>query len=178
MLSASIAVSIVACPVIIITIGLRRAGPLRDVITKSHLQDLGRLTLSLSVFWVYIWYCQYMLIWYTNFPEETSYYLLRGSAPWSALSTTNLVLNWLIPFLVLLPRAACRSETVLLRVAVVIMVGHGLDLFLQVGPPLMGDQPVFGIWELGPLVAAVALFFFVTLRALRTSSSPKRIQGA
>jgi len=155
--------------VIIFVVTLRR-GPLRRIVTESHLQDLGRITMSLSVFWAYIWYCQYMLIWYTNIPEETTYYLLRGETPWNVLSRTSLVLNWLLPFLVLLPRAACRSETVLLRVAVVLLVGHALDLFLQVAPPLMGDTPAFGLWELGPLVAAVAVFFLVTLKALGTAS--------
>lgn len=154
--------------VIILAVGLRN-GPLRGVITESHLQDLGRLTLSLSIFWVYIWYCQYMLIWYTNMPEETSYYAIRSEAPWKVLTRASLVLNWLVPFLVLLPRTACRSSKVLVRVAIVILIGQALDLFLQVAPPLMGEDPVFGIWELGPLVAAVALFFLLTLRALRSA---------
>ncbi len=164
--------------VTIFAVGLRRTTSFRNIITGSHLQDLGRITLSLSVFWVYIWYCQHMLIWYTNMPEETSYYLLRNEAPWNVLTKANLVLNWLIPFLVLMPRAACRNETVMLRVAVAIMAGQALDLFLQVGPPLMGERPTFGIWEIIPLISALALFFLVTMKSLGTSSSVREENAA
>ena len=90
--------------IILIAIWLERAGPLRGVLNDSHLHDLGKLMFAFSVFWMYIWFSQYMLIWYTDMPEETSYFVLRGSGAWFALFILNTFLNWVIPFLVLLRR--------------------------------------------------------------------------
>ena len=62
---------------IVLAVVLCARGPLRGIFTDDHLHDLGKLLLGFSCFWMYIWFSQYMLIWYTNMPEETSYYLLR-----------------------------------------------------------------------------------------------------
>jgi len=146
---------------------LRWQGSLRGFVTDDHFQILGRLLLSLSVFWVYVWYAQFMLIWYAHIPEETVWYAARKQVPWSLLTPTILVLNWLVPFLVLLPKAACRSGQVLLRVAGVILVGHALELFLHVGPPVLGHEPIVGLWAVAPVVGAVSMFFYFTLTGLR-----------
>jgi hypothetical protein len=61
--------------VILLALWLERAGPLRGVLNESHLHDLGKLLFAFSVFWAYIWFSQYMLIWYTDIPEETSYFV-------------------------------------------------------------------------------------------------------
>lgn len=143
------------------------AKPFSDLVTKDQLHDLGKLMLSFSILWVYIWYCQWMLIWYSNIPEETGYYLARASGGWSALTVANLTLNWLVPFLVLLPRPARGSPAVLLRIALVLLVGRAVDLFVQIAPPLYDDLPMFGAWEAGPIVAGICLFFFITLKILR-----------
>jgi hypothetical protein len=126
---------------ILVLVHLRRSSPMRSYVTDEHLHDLGKLLLGFTVFWVYIWYCQYMLIWYTDLPEETSWYLARKAGTWGSLTAPNLILNWLVPFVVLLPRAAKRSEAVLVRVAWVVLVGHALDLYILAGPPLTPDCP-------------------------------------
>ena len=166
---AGISLSGIAMVTIIIVM-LRWSGPLRNVISHSHLRDLGRVMLCLTIFWSYLWYCQYMLIWYANIPEETAHYVARAEGSWQVLSWVNLLLNWLIPFLVLLPRKNCSNEAILLRVSGVIMVGQILDLFMQVGPAVMSKDPSFGIWELGPVIGAILLFFYLTLRALPRAS--------
>jgi len=147
----------------ILLILLRRAGALGGYVTDDHIQTLGRCLLSLSIFWVYIWYGQYLLVWYTNIPEEVSWYAARRGESWSILTPTLLVLNWIIPFVTLLRRDMCRSESVLLRISVVVMLGRAVDLYLGVGPPVLGDQPTFGVWEAGPIVGALAVFFYFTL---------------
>ena len=84
---------------IVLAILLRRRGPLRGSFTDDHMHDLGKLLLGFSCFWMYIWFSQYMLIWYTNMPEETSYFILRTHGPWGPLMIVNIVLNWIAPFL-------------------------------------------------------------------------------
>jgi len=150
----------------IVIVMLRRSGAMRNVITDNHYDDLGKIGIALSLFWGYIWYCQYMLIWYTNMPEETPYYFRRMQGSWQVLMWVNVLLNWAIPFFALMPKKARRSGAVLVRVAAVMLLGNAMHLFMLIAPPLMGDTPTFGLWELGPIVASVAFFFWVVLRGL------------
>ncbi|MAF66964.1 MAG: hypothetical protein CMJ84_15075 [Planctomycetes bacterium] len=145
---------------------LRRRGPMRAVVTAERMDDLGKILLSLALFWAYIWYCEYMIIWYTDIPEETGYYLLRRQGDWGTLLPVNLTVNFAVPFLVLMPRPWRRSSVILTRVAVLILVGHALDLFVMIAPPILGSDVRLGLWELGPLVGALALFGWILLRAL------------
>lgn len=150
----------------IVLVVLRRRGVLREAITKDVLDDLGKILLSLCLFWGYIWYCQYMIIWYSDMPEETGYYLLRREGDWSTLVPLNLLVNFAVPFLALMPRAWRRSGVVLARIAAWILCGHALDLFIMIAPPLMGGTPHIGVWELGPLAGALGLFGWIMVRRL------------
>ncbi len=150
----------------LLVIVLRRLGPLRDLVTVDHLHDLAKLLLGFSVFWAYIWFSQFMLIWYGNIPEESSYFHLRQRGSWEVLFVLNIFVNWIIPFLVLLPRTSKRNETVLLNVCLLLIAGRWLDLYLMVLPPLVGDEPKFGFYEALPFAGAVALFLLVAFRSL------------
>jgi hypothetical protein len=151
---------------ILIVLHLRREGVLRKVVSDDQLDDLGKIVIGFALFWGYVWFCQYMLIWYTNMPEETPYYALRHQGHWQVLTWVNVTLNWAVPFFVLMPKAARRSGAVLARVAVVMLVGQALNLSIQIEPPLVGAAPSYGLWEVGPVVGALALFFWCTLRGL------------
>ncbi|MFQ5627574.1 MAG: hypothetical protein ACE5I1_02340 [bacterium] len=151
--------------VAVLLVILRRAG-FAHIFTADHLHDVGRLLMSFSVFWVYMWVSQHMLIWYSNIPEETSYYVFRHFGGWGSLSFLNVVLNWLIPFVVLLPRASKRNDKIMLYIAVVVLIGHWLDLYIMVMPTAFGAEPTLGIWEIAPLAGVMALFFWATFRTL------------
>jgi hypothetical protein len=156
---------------IVLTVSVRRSGAMRDVISRDHLDDLGKLAIALSLFWVYIRYCQYMLVWYTNMPEETGWYIARGVGVWAVLQPVNVVLNWAVPFFVLMPKQARRNPTIMVRVAAVMLVGHAVDLYLLAGPPILGPDPSSAVWELGPIIGAIALFFLIATRALSKPSA-------
>ena len=149
----------------VVVVVVRRMG-YGEFFRDDHLCDLGRLMLAFSIFWVYLWVSQHLLIWYANIPEETSYYVVRHRESWGALSIVSVVLNWGVPFVLLLPRASKRSEPVLLISAGSILIGHWLDLFIIVMPPKFGDAPPIGIWEIGAFTGILALFFFVVFRSL------------
>ncbi len=149
----------------ILAVWLERLGPLRDILTEEHLHDLGKLLFAISTFWMYIWFCQYMLIWYANIPEETSHYVRRLHGFWEPVFILNFLLNWAVPFLVLLHVPAKRSRSLLVKVCWVILVGRWVDLYLMIMPPVVGEQPVFGIWEVGMMAGAAALFFLGIFRA-------------
>jgi hypothetical protein len=147
-------------------LGLRSTSALRGVVRDEHLHDLGKLLFAFSTFWMYIWFSQYMLIWYSNLPEEATYFVHRRTDLWLPLFYLNVMLNWVVPFVALLSKPAKRGP-LLACAAVSVVAGRVLDLYLMVGPALSTGGPRFGIWELAPFVAACGLFVVVFSRAFR-----------
>lgn len=150
---------------------LRQRKPLNAVITLHHLHDCGKLMFAFSTFWMYLWFSQYMLIWYANLPEETSYYVQRLHGLWQPLFLLNLALNWVIPFFALLPRSHKQSPGILAKVSLVLLAGRWLDLYLMIGPTVFGVRPRVGVWEVGCAAAAVGVFGMTFFRAFRGASA-------
>ncbi len=125
--------------VVLIVLGLRRAGYLRHTITMEHLHDVAKLMFGFTVFWAYIAFAQYFLIWYGNVPEETQFYLLRRNGAWNAMSMLLPVLYFGVPFFMLLPRAHKRSPAWLAVISVWILVMHAFDLYWEGMPVLHPD---------------------------------------
>ncbi|MHB8872924.1 MAG: hypothetical protein ACYC8T_04490 [Myxococcaceae bacterium] len=168
MLSAS------TCVIAVVTVLLKRAGRLPGV-TANHLHDLGKLMFGFATLWAYMWLSQYLLIWYSNIPEETSYFLQRTQGGWSLLFWANLVLCWALPFFMLLPRSAKRSETNLLWAAGFLLAGRWLDLYLMAAPGNAAESPGLGVFDLAGALAIGALFILVVARAL--ASAPLVARG-
>jgi hypothetical protein len=150
----------------LIVILLKRMGPFEHVVTSDHLHSLGKLIFAFSTFWMYIWFSQYLLIWYSNIPEEATYMVHRQEGSWLVFTIVNVVFNWAIPFIALLPAWTKKSEGFLLRVCIIIMIGRWIDLFWMIIPPFMKDAPVVNIWELAPLMSAISGFFYITFKVL------------
>lgn len=124
---------------VLLVLGLRAAGYLRNTITMEHMHDVGKLMFGLTVFWTYIALSQYFLIWYGNVPEETQFYLLRRNGAWYPMSILLPILYFVVPFFVLLPRAHKRSPKWLAFAAAWILVTHAYDLYWQIMPVLHTD---------------------------------------
>jgi hypothetical protein len=152
---------------IIVAVWLASAGPLRHMLRDDHLHDLGKLLFAFSTFWMYIWFSQYMLIWYANIPEETVYFVARTRGPWEPLFFANVALNWAIPFVVLLRRDTKRHRTTLVRVAAIVLIGRWLDLYQMVLPPVLGGTPRLGVLEIGLAAGGAAVFVLALFRGLR-----------
>ncbi|HXG58509.1 MAG TPA: hypothetical protein VNL91_05775 [Thermoanaerobaculia bacterium] len=116
-------------------------------ITSDHLHDIGKLLFAFSTFWMYIWFSQGMLIWYTNMPEETSFYAVRAYGNWGVLFWAVVGLMWIVPFFVLLSEPAKRNRTILMRVAIAVLIGHWLDLYVTI-VPASSPEPHLNGWEL------------------------------
>jgi len=154
--------------ILLLVIMLRRMGPLKEAVSLEHVQDLATLVFSFSCFWAYLWFSQYMLIWYANLPEETGYYMTRHTSLWATLSLANLAFNWVIPFVMLLSRKMKRNEKLLAWVCGLVLVGHWLDLYIMVQPVFFPEGPALGLFELAPPIATLALFFWVFYEKLGT----------
>jgi len=148
---------------------LKEHGFMKDSVSDHQLHDLGKMLFAFSTFWAYIWVCQYLLIWYGNIPEEVSHYITRTSGPWIYLFALNLLVNWVIPFLVLISvRAKCTGK-VLKLIAVLLLCGHWLDLYLLVMPSVW-KTPRIGFTEIAIVGGCIALLFLVFVRALNKAS--------
>jgi len=124
------------CAFTILTIiYLKGKGFLANV-TKEHLHDLGKYMFGFSVFWTYCWFSQYMLIWYGNVGEETIYFRERLDS-FPVLFYANLVINFLVPFFILMRNDTKRKYGTLIFVSVVLIFGHWIDMFLMLKPGIL-----------------------------------------
>ena len=155
---------------LVFLVWLKRKGIFGEEINRDHIQDISKFMFGMSTFWMYIWYSQYVLIWYTNIPEETAYFTLRMTGSWLPLFIVNPRLNWVSPVHVLMAREPKRNFTMASRIAVLILVGRGIDLYLMIYPPLLDSGPRIGLPEVGVLLVTVGLIGVVVVRALGGAS--------
>ncbi|MEO0776229.1 MAG: hypothetical protein AAF146_06685, partial [Bacteroidota bacterium] len=102
-------------------------------VTAEHFHDIGKYLFGISVFWTYLWFSQFMLIWYANVGEETGYFLLRRDN-YTFIWYANLVLNFVLPFLVLMRNDTKRKFGTLAFVSIIVLIGHWIDFFMMVKP--------------------------------------------
>ena len=172
------------CLTILLMLFLKANGHFQNF-NNEHLHDLGKLLFAFSIFWTYLWFSQYMLIWYGNVGEETGYYLTRIKE-YPILFYGNLIINFALPFLVLMRNSTKRKNGTMIFVTVMVFIGHWVDLFQLIKPGALhtahelashgheaaahghgGGLPVgFGfphLLEFGTMLGFVGLFFLVVL---------------
>lgn len=149
---------------VLLTLYLKSLGYLPKV-NDSHIHDLGKWTFATSFLWSYLWFSQFMLIWYANIPEETTYYIMRIEN-YKVMYFTMFLINFAFPMLILMSREAKRHAGILAFVGVIILIGHWFDVYVMVAAGSMGDSAKLGILELGMAVLLVGFFIRVILNNL------------
>jgi hypothetical protein len=150
------------------TVVLKRRGafgPGGVQIGGEPIHTLGTMLLAFCTFWAYIWVCQYLLIWYGNIPEEVTYYLRRSNESWLPLFLGSFVINWIIPFFTLLPRKNKRNLRVMMGIAILVLVGRWLDLYIMVMPSHW-EAPRIGILEIAMAAGSGGLIYLLVVRGL------------
>ncbi len=150
-----------------VTIYLKSKGYLPDV-NNSHIHDLAKFMFGISIFWTYLWFGQFMLIWYANIPEEVTYFVTRIEdyrLPFFGM----VVMNFVFPLLMLMNSDYKRVNWFVIMAGIVILCGHYLDIFIMVMPGTVGDQWYIGIPEIGAIMFFAGLFIFWVFRALATA---------
>jgi len=153
-----------AAVITLIVIILHKYGYLQ-VLNRSHLHDFTRYMFMLAIVWGYFTFAQFMLIWYGNIPEETSYYVHRWHGPFQVLFYASIVLNWFIPFLFLMPRSTSRSKIVMVPVIVLLLLGQYVELYYEIWPATLHEAK-FGLLEIGTWLGYAGLFTLVVITYL------------
>jgi len=149
---------------------LKKQGYLPDL-NESIIHDLGKWVFAFSVVWTYMWFSQFMLIWYANIPEEVTYFMERIELPnYNFLFWFSAAINFVIPTIVLMSRDAKRNTNFLIFASVTILIGHWINSYLLFAPGTLHDHGHLGFTELGMGLGFLGLFLFIVFRSLTTRS--------
>lgn len=135
-------------------------------LNNSHIHDLAKWMFAISMLWAYLWFSQFMLIWYSNIPEEVTYFVKRFEGSYGVPLIVMFFINFAVPFYVLIARDAKRNPAFIIPVAFLIFVGHFVDVYLLVIPGTMHDHNHFGWMEVGMFLGFLGLFTYSTFNAL------------
>lgn len=146
------------------TLYLKNKGVL-EFVNTSHIHDLAKFMFGLSIFWTYLWFSQFMLMWYSNIPEEVTYFIFRieeYNLPFFGM----LVLNFVLPILLLVNTDFKRLSWIIVMAGTCIIVGHYLDFFNMIMPGTVGASWFIGAAEIGSVFFFGGLFIFVGFSAI------------
>ena len=148
----------------LITIYLKSKGYL-EFVNDSHIHDLGKFMFGFSVFWTYLWFSQFMLIWYSNIPEEVTYFMTRiedYNLPFFGM----VVMNFIFPLLILMNSDYKRFNYFIVMAGIVVILGHYMDVYNMIMPSAVGDQWFIGVAEIGGFLFFLGLFIFIVFSEL------------
>jgi hypothetical protein len=141
-------------------------------ITQDHLHSLGQLIFGFSIFWTYVWFAQFLLIYYANLPEEAVYFYKRWEPEFKPWFWLNIIINFGTPVLLLMSRDAKRLTSRLKWVCIVLLLGHWLDYYMMIMPGTVGAEGRgFFFEEVGTAIGFAGLFVYGMLTALSTFKS-------
>ncbi|MBK9146524.1 MAG: quinol:cytochrome C oxidoreductase [Flavobacteriales bacterium] len=150
---------------VIMVLYLKRKGYLPQV-NNSHIHDMGKWVFAISFLWTYLYFSQFMLIWYANIPEEVTYFQDRIDHH-PGLLWTIFFINFAVPMVMLMSRDAKRNPRFLIGVGTVIFIGHWMDVNLMVMPGANGHHfHGLGLLDAGLFVLFLGAFIRVVLGTL------------
>jgi len=149
---------------VITTLYLKKLGYLEKV-NESHIHDLGKWTFATSFLWSYLWFSQFMLIWYANIGEEVTYYQMRIEN-FKVVYFAMFIINFAFPMLLLMSRDAKRHAGILTMVGLVILIGHWMDVYIMVSAGSLGVNAKLGFLEVGMALLLTGSFIYVILNNL------------
>jgi hypothetical protein len=137
-----------------------------EYVNEEHLHDLGKFMFAFSIFWCYLWFDQFMLIWYANISEETVYFQPRFNGPYAGIFYLNFIINFVCPLLILMKRGSKRNWGTVTFMSVLLIFGHWLDFFQMVfpGQHISPDRVPMNLFDFGIALGFVGLIMWQTAR--------------
>jgi hypothetical protein len=160
--------------IVILTLYLISKGYLKDI-NSSHLHDAGKWVFALSFLWSYLWFSQFMLIWYSNIPEEVTYFITRiehYKVPFFGM----FIINFALPMIMLMSRDAKRNPRFLITIGTIIFIGHFIDTYMLITPGVLFEHWHFGLFEIGLFLGFTGLFINRILSTL--TKAPLMVQNS
>ncbi|GAA3556848.1 quinol:cytochrome C oxidoreductase [Snuella lapsa] len=148
----------------LVTLYLKSKGHL-EFVNENHLHDVAKFMFAFSIFWTYLWFSQFMLIWYSNIPEEVTYFVTRFQ-DYKLPFLGMVAMNFVFPILLLMNADYKRVPWFVVLSGIVILVGHYIDIFNMIMPATVGDRWFIGVPEIGAVLLFAGLFIFVVFTAL------------
>ena len=148
----------------LVTMYLKSKGHL-EYVNDSHIHDLAKFMFGFSIFWTYLWFSQFMLIWYANIPEEVTYFITRIE-DYKILFFGMVVMNFVFPILILMNSDYKRVNLFVIMAGLILLIGHYIDIFVMVMPATVGTSWFIGLPEIGAMLFFLGLFIYVVFSAL------------
>lgn len=171
---SGIVIAALACATIF-AIPLKEKGYLHSDLNNEHLFSFGALLFAFVNFWAYIAFSQYLLIWYADLPEETTWFLTRWQGSWAYFSIFLIVIHFLVPYIILLSQPAKMDPKRLKFSAVWLLFAHLFDLFWLIMPSVQSMEHgyIFSWIDLVFPIAAVGIVIILfTLKAKNNNLIP------
>ncbi len=150
---------------VIVVLYLKSKGYLPQV-NNSHIHDMGKWVFAISFLWSYLWFSQFMLIWYADIPEEVAYFQTRIDE-FTVPFWTMFFINFAVPMVMLMSRDAKRNPRFLIGIGTIIFIGHWVDVYLLVVPGALGHAHWHPGWlEVGMFAFFLGIFVYRVLTTL------------
>jgi len=154
--------------IILMVLYLKNKGLMENV-NENHIGDLAKWMFAISLIWSYMWLSQFLLIWYANIPEEVAYYQYRIEH-YKFIFFGMLAFNFIAPFFLLASRDMKRNSKYVIAVAILVFIGHYMNLFQLIMPGTNMDHAYIGLVEIGIWMGFLGLFLFIVKRSLAKAS--------
>jgi hypothetical protein len=125
---------------IMVLVWLSDREPLSEVVRPSYFQDLGSFLLAFVMLWAYLEFSQFLIIWGGNLSEEIPWYIRRMQGTWGRVGLLLVLLNFALPFFLLLFRNVKRRTGSLLLVAGLVLLMRLVDMYWMVLPAFGGGN--------------------------------------
>jgi hypothetical protein len=132
----------------------------------EHLHDLGKFQFAFSIFWTYVWFAQFMLIWYANISEETIYFRSRFEGAYTGIFYLNLTINFLAPLLIYMKASSKRNYATVTFMSVALLFGHWLDFYQMVFGGTIPSHVPMNLYDFGIAAGFVGLIIWNTGKVL------------
>lgn len=133
---------------------------------REHIHDIGKFIFAFSIFWAYLWFAQFMLIWYANIPEETIYFKPRLDGTYSGIFWFSFIINFVAPLLIFMTRRSKRNYATVTIMSLVLIFGHWLDFYQMVFGSVAKERVPMNLFDFGLALGFIGIIMAVTARTL------------